>query len=314
MGYHVGMSRDHGLENAVAAVPPGAWAVGVSGGADSVALLLLLAARPDLRLHAVHLDHQTRGRHSTADARFVDDLCARVNIARTIARRDQIEPTVSSLPDNPSARYRALRLELFRRACESHNLLGVILAHHADDQAETLFQRLLKGSAPAGLTGMRADTTVAGLRILRPLLGIRAAALRTWLTSQRQTWREDASNTSPAYQRNRVRGVLQNNDALSRAIVDMGEAMRALVDWSRDTAPIFPESFPATDLAHLPDVLATESARRWLTDRGAPADELSPSVLVRLIDMARDAATPPRQDFPGPVHVRRAGGRISASA
>ena len=300
---------------AVDTVPAGARAVGVSGGADSVALLLLLRERPDLRLHAVHLDHQTRGQESTADAQFVDELCARLNIDRTIARRGDVEPTVPAgrLPDNPSARFRALRFELFRRACESHNLSGVILAHHADDQAETIFQRLLKGSAPAGLTGMRPGTTVGGLRVLRPLLGVRASSLRSWLIARGHRWREDTSNASPAYQRNRVRAVLRNSEQLTDAVLAMGEAMLGLVEWARRTAPVLGESFPVAELAQLPDVLAAESARRWLLERGTAADELSPAVLARLVEMARDAATPPRADFPGGVRVRRGGGRIAAA-
>src|SRR6185503_7542160 len=86
------------LKAAVAIVPPGAWAVGVSGGADSVALLFLLAARHELELHAVHLDHQTRGQESTGDARFVAELCARLQIQYTVSQRSDIEAQAKQLP------------------------------------------------------------------------------------------------------------------------------------------------------------------------------------------------------------------------
>ena len=73
------------------AVLGGAWAVAVSGGRDSVALLELLRHRGDLLLHVVHLDHETRGRESAADARFVNELASRWGLACTIARRSEIE-------------------------------------------------------------------------------------------------------------------------------------------------------------------------------------------------------------------------------
>src|SRR6266536_852570 len=146
------------LETTVAAVPGGAWAVGVSGGADSVALLALLRRRTDLRCHAVHLDHETRAGESAADARFVAELCANWGVNLTLARRGELERGAGEWPANRSARFRALRLELFRQACAAQQLRGVILAHHADDQAETILQRLLRGSGPAGLVGMWPQT------------------------------------------------------------------------------------------------------------------------------------------------------------
>src|SRR5688572_17488726 len=115
-----------GLSDAVGAVAPGAWAVGVSGGADSVALLALLhdrlVRRGDLRLHVVHLNHQTRGESSDADARLVRDLAERRGLPCTVALRSDVEPGITKPPSNPSARYRAARLALFRRVVADHGL------------------------------------------------------------------------------------------------------------------------------------------------------------------------------------------------
>jgi tRNA(Ile)-lysidine synthase len=298
------------LETAVAAVPGGAWAVGVSGGADSVALLALLRRRADLRCHAVHLDHETRAGESAADARFVAELCAKWGISVTLARRSELETGAGEWPANRSARFRALRLELFRRTCAAQQLRGVILAHHADDQAETILQRLLRGSGPAGLMGMRPQTRVGGLTILRPLLGVRSAQLREFLQAQGDVWREDASNASPAYQRNRVRALLARNVSLAEVALEMGAAMSGLAAWAQACAPVLAETFAIGDLVNLPDVLAAEAARRWLAERGAPRGELSRAVLERLIEMARDAGTPPRRHFPGGLLVARRGGRV----
>src|SRR3982750_439033 len=94
------------LMEAIATVPAGVWAVGVSGGADSVALLSLLRTRADLLLHVVHLDHETRGQDSTGDATFVADLARQWNLPCTVARWRDIEPHLALRRDvnNPSAR------------------------------------------------------------------------------------------------------------------------------------------------------------------------------------------------------------------
>src|SRR5580765_3697345 len=98
------------LDQALSTIPAGPWAVGVSGGADSVALLTLLNCRADLQLHIAHLDHETRQGESAKDAQFVAELCARMNVPYTTARRSEIDPTLVNPPANRSARYRALRL------------------------------------------------------------------------------------------------------------------------------------------------------------------------------------------------------------
>lgn len=293
------------LESAVATVPPGRWGVGVSGGADSVALLLLLLARPGLSLHVIHLDHQTRGEQSAADARFVGELAQHNKLPLTLSRRDQVEPTLANLPRNPSARYRALRLELFRRAAGDHDLRGVILAHHADDQAETILHRLVRGSSAAGLCGMSAQTRMDGLLVLRPLLSIWRRQLREYLAASHQPWREDASNASAQYVRNRLRAALADDFTLSGDLLALGNACRDLRDWAQRTAPRLAERFAAGELAGMPDVLARQAARQWLHDRGAPASDLSDEVVARLLDMAADAASPPRADFPGGIAVAR---------
>src|SRR5687768_18381974 len=112
------------LNNAIAAVPAGAWAVAVSGGADSVAVMLLLRDRPDLRLVVVHLDHETRGEASTGDAAFVADLAATLGVPAIITRRREIEPALASPPTNPSPLYRACRPEPYRRVGGAPRLDG----------------------------------------------------------------------------------------------------------------------------------------------------------------------------------------------
>lgn len=299
------------LQSAIDSVPTGAWAVGVSGGADSVALLDLLRGRNELRLHVVHLDHETRGQQSTDDAEFVMRLADQWGIAATLGLRRDIEPMLAHRPANASALFRAMRLCLYRTVVKDLGLRGVILAHHADDQAETVMLRLLRGSLSAGLAGMSPRAMVGGLLILRPLLGVPGEMLRQHLRSRGIAWREDSSNASPRYLRNRVRAMLRGDAALSAALLDLSRACAALRQWTRRGAPTLGESFAVAELADLPRILAAESARRWLVARAAPADELGPDVIDRLIEMAADAASAPRQHFPGGLLVRRRAGRIS---
>ncbi len=299
------------LQTVLSWIPPGRYAVAVSGGADSVALLHLVRRhRPEVRVHVVHLDHQTRGAASTGDATFVRALSGRLNMPCTIALRDGIEHSMPDLPANPSARYRRVRLELFRRIIREHGLEGVMLAHHADDQAETILHRLLRGSSFAGLGGMAQESRLAGIRMLRPLLTVRAIALRNFLRESHEPWREDASNASDDYFRNRLRRLLATNEDITAALLQLGEACRGLREWVRRAAPELPESFSAAALADLPAILASESARRWLLARGAAADHVTPPVIQRLIAMATDAAAPARQHFPGRLLVRRRNRRL----
>jgi tRNA(Ile)-lysidine synthase len=299
-------------EEAIAsAPPPGRWAVGVSGGADSVALLELLRCRADLQLVVAHLDHQTRGCASAADAAFVRKTATNWSLRSVFALRGEIERLVNQVPPNRSVRYRAARLAFFRRVVDDEKLDGVALAHHADDQAETVIQRLLRGSGPAGLVGMRADAVVSGVRIVRPLLRVRRAALRALLRARGIDWREDASNEALDQQRNRVRTLLAAHPALTEAALGLAEASAALVEWLRACGPELGETFDVRALQRLPAPVAREAARRWLAERAGAGEEIPPAAAERLLEMANDAASPARQHFPGGLLVRRRGGTIA---
>ncbi|HSV15364.1 MAG TPA: tRNA lysidine(34) synthetase TilS, partial [Tepidisphaeraceae bacterium] len=296
------------LSAAIAAVPAGRWAVAVSGGADSVALLMLLArdARASERmLHIVHLDHQARAGASGEDAAFVENLATRFHLPCTIARRSEIEAGMVDLPNNTAARYRAVRMRLFRDVIESHQLQGVIVAHHGDDQAETVLHRLLRGSPPTALAAMSVDAVINGVRVLRPLLAVPHVDLQRYLEGIGETWREDASNASPRYLRNRIRPILAKDSALRGSAIRLGSACSALKAWLNHVMPGLDDRFDAAKLGSLPPPLARAAASRWLAHHAVPVEEISQVVCDRLIAMATDAASPARQHFPGGVQVHR---------
>ena len=301
---------DEMLARAAAGVPAGAWAIGVSGGADSVALLFLLHDIPGVRLHVTHLNHETRGQDSDADAEFVRQLAAACGIPCVIQRLSGITPRLARVPNNPSARYRAARFEMFRDIVRKEHLEGVILAHHADDQAETILQRLLRGSGASGLRGIQPRVQFGELLVLHPLLAISRDILRHWLSQRQIAWREDASNHSSRYLRNRLRRAIEPHAELRAALMELGRACSRLNEALDRTAPRLAEKFLASELNQLPDPLAHHAARRWLRERGVDSKDLGPASTASLVQMARDAALPPRRHFPGGLLVHRRKGVI----
>jgi tRNA(Ile)-lysidine synthase TilS/MesJ len=188
----------------------------------------------------------------------------------------------------------------------------VILAHHADDQAETVLQRLLRGAGYSSLGGIAPRARVAGVQVIRPMLGVRRATLREFLSKSNLLWREDSSNTSPTYLRNRLRVELSHRDDLTGALLDLSHACWKLKRWTQRTAPRLDDQFPIRQLDELPTTLARRSASGWLRRHDLPAELIDRAVVDRLRLMCADAASAARQQFPGGIFVRRRGGIISA--
>lgn len=213
--------------------PGAAVVVGVSGGADSVALLLLLrelAPVLKLRLSVAHFNHRWRGRESDADEAFVTVLAARLGLPFRSGRAGR-KPS-----QNREARAREDRYRfLCTLAIETGADLAV--AHHADDQAETFLLNLLRGAGPDGLSGMAPAGPAAGFpaaRLVRPLLSVTRAELRDYLGRQKQDWREDSSNSDLDLLRNRVRAeVLPVLASINPAVVEtMGRTSAILREQS----------------------------------------------------------------------------------
>ena len=177
-------------------------AVALSGGADSTALLIACAERWPGQVRAVHVHH---GLQSAADdfEAFCRQLCAQLQVPLVVQRVDA-RPAPGQSPEDAArqARYAALAQAVQGAWPEVHD---VALAQHADDQIETLLIALSRGSGLAGLAGMPAQWTRAGLRWHRPWLQLPGAALREWLRARSERWVEDPSNTDERFTRNRIR-------------------------------------------------------------------------------------------------------------
>ena len=179
---------------------------GVSGGPDSVALLHLLAGlREELRLWlgVVHVDHQLR-EESAEDAAFVEDLGRRLTVPVTVIRRDvRAEAARRKLSLEDGAR--RIRYESFQDAARVCRAARVALAHTADDQAETVLMRLLRGSGLTGLCAIPMTRPLGDVTVVRPLLGIWRKDLLGYLARHRLPFRQDATNADPRFVRNRIR-------------------------------------------------------------------------------------------------------------
>ena len=197
-----------------AAVPPGLWGasvvVAVSGGADSVALLLgLLAIAPTdarRRLIVAHAEHDLRDA-AVHDRAFVERLADELGL-EVVCGRIAVRSAAGEGPrgEGVEARARRLRYAFLEGVARDRGARYVAVGHTAEDQAETILHRALRGTGLHGLAGMRpARELCTGIALVRPLLGISRVAVREFLRATGRGWREDESNLDRDYARNFLR-------------------------------------------------------------------------------------------------------------
>ena len=179
----------------------------VSGGMDSVVLLHLLSTLQKKRgftLAVAHVDHQIRGEAAGRDAAFVESLAAAGGLPFYLGRKDVPQLAAQSGLSLEDAGRQA-RYAFFFQTAAWHGYDTLALAHHADDQTETILFRLLRGAAARGLSGMAAERSEQGLRIVRPLLSAARAEILAYAREHRLIFQEDETNQDTAYTRNKLR-------------------------------------------------------------------------------------------------------------
>jgi tRNA(Ile)-lysidine synthase len=201
-------------------VPPDvALVVGVSGGPDSVALLDFLAGRLEragapAEIIVGHVNHGLRGAESDEDQAFVEDLAVKLKLRFMSAK---VAPARRSLEESA----RKLRYAALRRMAVAARTTHVAVAHTADDQAETVLLRLIRGAGLTGLAGMRPSRKIHRLEIIRPLLTTSRAQVLEYLKRRNLPFRTDSTNLSPDPRRNFVRlELLPRIQGLNPAIRD----------------------------------------------------------------------------------------------
>jgi tRNA(Ile)-lysidine synthase len=273
--------------------PRRAWAVAFSGGADSLALLLLVWAhwpRRRARLVALHFNHRLRGRESGADERFCARVCAvlGVRFVRGNWRRAR--------DGAGEAEARDARLDFFRRHARV-----VWLGHQQDDVAETMLMRLARGSGAAGLAAPRPVQTLPGGRVhLRPLLGLKKVEICAALREAGIAWREDGSNATAKFFRNRVRhqvvaawSAAAERDALAGAALSrelLEEDDEALEAWVTQIVPQAADgALNLRRLAGKPRAVWRRALHRWLLRQPGAGRNLSRQAIAALLDDAMRA-------------------------
>ena len=186
--------------------------VGVSGGADSVGLLLILAELSrdsDLKLELTlaHVDHCIRGAKGQADAEFVAELAGKLALPICSQRIDVPDLAAKENISLETAARRA-RYDFFLRTATENQCAAVAIAHHANDQVETVLHRIVRGTGLPGLSGMRPGRLLCRepeIRLVRPMLDCRRDEIEQFLIEREQLWRVDHTNLEAEATRNRIR-------------------------------------------------------------------------------------------------------------
>ena len=256
--------------------------VAVSGGADSVCLLHVLrdlAPRWDLQLAVLHLDHKLRGEESLQDAAFVRGLAATLDLPFAFQETD-VAALCRETGENLEQAARAARLEFFQRLMQAGTVGRIAAGHTRSDQAETVLFRFLRGSGTAGLAGIR---PVTGDGIVRPLIEIDRPEIERYLRDRGIAWREDSTNASTAFARNRIR-----HELLPQLTRDwnpaMAETLAHTAEWAQAE-----EAYWASELARLAPAHFTLKPPAVLI-RIAPLAALPLAVARRLIRRAVELA------------------------
>lgn len=181
--------------------------VAVSGGPDSMALLHaihLIAPKYRWSVIAVHINHQLRGEESEKDEEYVRLTCQKWNIPLKV-RKVEVLKAKEEQKRGTQEIARTLRYQEFRRVAQECSIQKVLLAHHADDQLETILWNVIRGTSPTGLIGMKEVREEKGLFLLRPLLYFDRIEIEKYCEQEQIFPRQDSSNLSRKYTRNRIR-------------------------------------------------------------------------------------------------------------
>jgi len=291
--------------------------IGVSGGPDSVALLHLLnemTAELNIELGIGHLDHGLRPSATAEEALFVQGLADALNLA-CHREKATIDPTCGSLEE----RARKMRYAFFHRIAETHLYTKIALAHHADDNAETVLMHLLRGSGIRGISGI---PPVGKNGIVRPLIGSSRADILAFLKESAHAYRVDATNTDLRFTRNRIRHQLlpmlekEFNPNITKTLNQAATIYRQEDQWldhqadewlpevqSNSTARGF--ELNVHGLAKLPTAiqrrLIRNALRTWRGHiRGLTADHVQ-----TLLEMAGPGCRNQRTNLPAGIRVER---------
>ncbi len=298
-------------------VPQQPVVVGLSGGRDSVALLLLLLEH-DVAVSACHVHHGIRGSAADADVQFCRELCAVQRVPLKVYRVD-VPALAAQRRESLETTARQERRRILAAHARRVGFSAVALAHHAEDQAETVLFNLARGSA--GLRGMLPKRVDEGITWLRPMLRVRREEISAFLRSRGQDWCEDATNADPtAAARNAIR--LQVLPALQAALgrdvvpsLLRGARLQGEVQDALSTAL---EALPLLDpqgrlylpfLADKPVAFCKAVVQHFLKRGGVP--DISEACVCNVCELLSPQAPTHTCNLPGGFRAHRAHKRLS---
>ncbi|MEI6807937.1 MAG: tRNA lysidine(34) synthetase TilS [bacterium] len=299
----------------------------VSGGSDSVALLHAMAGlspTAGVKLSVAHFNHHIRGRAADEDAEFVRGLAVRLKLpfrmgegdVPAIARRRGISLEMAA---------RDARYAFLRNAAQEIGAQAVATAHTADDQAETIILRLMRGAGGTGLGGIRYRADINGLRVIRPMLDVGKVDAVGFLKGMGATWREDKSNSDLEFQRNMVRHEIlplleaKLNPRVRKALLQTGRILRDEDEWldtlaagilrqcvaARSPAVLSLSSFSRHPIAARRRVL-----RLWLSANGVLPELLDFDMIARVDAIVRGVRAADTTCLAGGWRVTRGEGSL----
>jgi len=311
--------------------------VGVSGGADSTALLLALdelksASKLSLNICVAHLDHKLR-KTSASDARWVADLTAKLGFECVIGRA-KVAELARAKNDNLEQAARQARYSFLERTAKRKSAKYVLTAHTMDDQAETVLLRLMRGSAGQGLGGMEAVRPIAGnssIKLVRPLLWARRTETENYCRLRKTAFLADEMNNDVAFSRVRVRQQLLplmhsfNNrivEAISRTAAQLREDRAVLASDSdellerasfsagNDEAETEVPALNVKLLAGEPPALRRRALREWISQARGGTRRLEMVHLLAVEKLLEADGAARTVELPGGGRVKRRRNRL----
>lgn len=292
--------------------------VGVSGGVDSVVLLhLLLNLPPALRPRpvAAHYDHNLRGRASEADARFVKAFSRSLGVACEAAKAPRWR-----VRENVEAKAREMRYRFLVKRAEKLRIRKIVTAHHADDQLETFVMRWLQGAGLRGLSGIRPRRVLERrIELIRPLLDVTREEIVSYARAFRLPYREDATNRSGAFLRNRLRKLLRTlrkenpnlaertavNSLFLQADEDFLQSEVSLIFRKLGRRSSRKVIFPLLKYHLMPDALRYRLLQALAQALFSASHALPASAVVKVDEILRDSRTPAAYDLPSGLKLEK---------
>jgi len=294
----------------------------VSGGADSSALLNVTHSLFHARIHCAHINHQLRGVESGYDEDFVVEQCKKLNIPLTIRKIDVREyARTKKLSIETAARN--LRMDCLLEIAKKQNCACIATAHHKNDNAETILQRMSRGTGLRGLCGIwPVKQFPAGARFIRPLLCVSRNQIIQYLTSRNLEWCEDRTNKDFAYRRNFIRHQLLpalqkdcRNDVVEQLAALAQNARSFYLNICRSADTVWPDVVTVENQAitlnlnklsaQSPEV-KIEIVRRSLAHLDAGEQDLTENHYQNILSLREDV----KLQLPGEVEVHRQGGTV----